>query len=190
MKEFNEKRHKKVWHNTYRGIAWEINLIDMDYDTKATSFSLGPWWTYYVSLIEDNVPQDRIKDFFLGAEDNSDSEFSYLRNRVTYDYYGSLWNDLPWHGEITYFELKGGLNGDKLIAKAGCDYNHSFDQGHRYTFNSVASEVRETIDALIEMIPGLKTRCGYCGKFSEGENDKGEHGNKCVECAEVPDESK
>jgi hypothetical protein len=185
MEDFNEKNKVTKWDGTFRGISWEINLIARDLGIDLSYDMPSKWWTYYLILAEDNLPEDSMKDFLLEPEDNSGSDMEWLRSRTTYDYYGSLWSSLPWHGEITYYEKKGGLDGGKLFAKAGCDYNHSFDHdigSSRLPFESIVRDVKATIDHLFAIVPGLKTRCRNCGKYSEDEHVEGKHKNRCDLC--------
>lgn len=93
----------------------------------------------------------------------------------------SIINNLDWHCGITFYEKRGGIDGEPLWIKIGCDYNHYWDEevNHSggYSFDWILKDVENTINKLHELISNLYRRCSWNGKFyapDQGkENEKG-----------------
>jgi hypothetical protein len=110
-------------------------------------------------LFEQQVPEDERDKWFLAPKHNE-------KGRVSYDYMGSAWNQVEWHHGITFYDLRGYLAGYR-VAKAGCDYQHYWDEDHDYNLGYVEHECRATADSLINAIPNILIRCNYTGKYYE-----------------------
>ncbi len=163
----SEDRYKELWSGTHEGVRWEIAHWNF-----ADGSSMGPIWNYYLQIPLGQVPED-IRDVFCLKPRTDD------KGRVHYDYSSApIISDLEWHGGITYYAKRGGVDGASLLIEIGCDYNHYWDEGHNYDKDYVLSECRASIDKLRELVPNLKWRCGWNGKYYAKLDGKiNEYGN-------------
>jgi len=143
----DELRHKDLWSGMYRGVAFEIAHWDV-----RPECTLGIW-NFYLFIREDMVPEANVGDVFLAPIHDSG------RWGVRYAYYDSILAEIEWHGNMTFYEKRGGADGSKTVAVGGCDYNHLFDQGVTYRHEGVAADARRAIDDLRRLIPGLRWPC-------------------------------
>ncbi len=173
MSDHDELRHKETWTTTYRGVGIEIAKWFMDgLDAGPT-----PVWNYYLLIHEQSVPFDQRSKIFLGGK------WKRLfggRPRLTYDYMTSgIFCNLEWHGGITFYDVEGGIHRQPRIARAGCDYNHLWDEGMKSSYDEiiVLRDAKLTVDGLREAIPSLRHRCAYFGTWHEESdgliNEKG-----------------
>ena len=133
-------------------------------------------WNYYLDIPKEQIPDNLQGRFSLRSKAFQISPDS--RVRYFHDYSSvPIISDLDWHGGITLYEKhydeRGRLNGYRL----GCDYQHHFDQGLHYTANAVAQDARHSVDMLWELVPDLKLRCAWNGKYYDHDKvyytDKG-----------------
>lgn len=77
----------------------------------------------YVKVDVRKLPEDwtRIEQ---GAEKYPDEDWAQTHIFLPHD---SPWNDLPFHGGVTYEDIESYGCGAFSQMKIGCDYNHSFD---------------------------------------------------------------
>ena len=134
---------------------------------KNIDFSIVHWqlgWNYYLHIHKDQLPEDiRIKfnlrayKFKLSDDGNEHIGFHYESAPYI--------SNLEWHGGITYYEkVRDGL-GQIIGYKLGCDYMHHFDIYHNYDLDTLIRDVEQSIDKLHELIPNMKVRCNWDGKF-------------------------
>lgn len=116
-------------------------------------------WCYYVAVEEGMLDPADFEKFWLQpcAERRRPDQPSY-------DYMSAAFACVHWHGGITYYEKRGGLDGAQRIVKMGCDFAHYWDDGRDYDFASVEFEAKKTIDELRDMFV-FKRRCVYSGKW-------------------------
>ena len=122
----------------------------------------GGTWCYYVYINEMMLSPEEFEEFWLPkAEGNS-----WLKRGkwqfASYDYYKPRWSDAEWHGGVTYYSKENGHDGDPRGVKIGCDFAHSWDDGHSFYYGGVERECRRTIDRLREMYKFFR-RCAYSG---------------------------
>ena len=140
-------RNKKVWNGEYRGVFYEISHHGIsDYQPQGV-------WCYYIYIHEKQI-QDKDMDKF---------------NLPNYDYYTPFWNSLDWHCGMTYYSKEYGADGNPLIFKAGCDYNHYWDEGYQYSESLLEVDAKNTIDKLLEQVT-LKIRCLWDGCYDLPDN--------------------
>ena len=115
-------------------------------------------WNYYVSVYEESLvdPGD-FEEFWLPVTN--------VRRRggtdePTYDYWAPRFASAEWHGGVTFYEKRGGIDGAPRGVKIGCDFAHSWDAGRSFTYSEVEREAKQTIEALREMYP-FRRRCTY-----------------------------
>lgn len=126
----------KLWRGRHRGVAFEIKnragIAALDQPTGA--------WTAYVYLHESLVA-----NFDFWWLPDVLSRFSESSpERVSHNY-----SALPakMHGGLTYYAKHGHSPGHRCV-ELGCDYQHLWDDGQRYSEDSVMVDTVETIDQL------------------------------------------
>jgi hypothetical protein len=143
----NELQRKEVWNGVYRGVSYEI-----------VHWYLG--WNYYLNIPIEQLPTDEIKKTF-----NLHLKSMAQRNYY-YDYSSaSIISDLDWHGGITLYEKVRRDNGVVNSYRLGCDYMHYWDENHDYHLGTILRDTKNSIDKLWQLIPDLKVRCAWNGKY-------------------------
>jgi hypothetical protein len=150
--EIKDIAPRRTWSGTYRDIHWEIQ-----------NFCLGsgrPQWTYYLFLWVDAFPPKLRSWIWLKP---SQVRKSRSGKRVYYDY--SYLDNLPWHCGVTWYSKEVGFDGASRGIKVGCDYSHYWDEGAEYNERALFYDVKETIDALWRLVPDMRVRCPWCGRW-------------------------
>ncbi len=152
-KDFNEVEEdinigeeKKVYSGYYKNICFEIN-----YRNEGMPCRKMDWWTYYIYLCVDDIPE------------KYDPESFWMKTRDTYSGHSILAN-LEWHGEITYFRKVAGFDDEKRRIQVGCDYMHWGDEDRRYDLEYIKNDVKRTIESFLYLVPEY-------GKKEDEEND-------------------
>lgn len=150
---------KRVWAGTHKGIP--IEVVNWN-NTDAKPDGI---WNFYLTIRDVQVSPDFFDDIWLPAG-TSYWGMNYL-------------TDIPWHGEMTFYEKRMDPDTGARTVKAGCDYNHPYDEGAIYSVTGVWRDAVAAAEALASMPRvGIKYRCLWTGKYyapSEGEIN--EHGN-------------
>lgn len=141
----SELKHREIWRGEYRGIQFEINRFD---SFCKDMFENG--WTYYLYI-----------NLFMFPEERRQS----MRTRVYYTAFGTIMetpvdnplNKLDWHGGLTWISEETTKGSPFIVIKAGCDYQHLWDEGNCYTKETVLQDVKRCIDSLHRYIPPIKT---------------------------------
>lgn len=166
-------RHKDMWTGKHRGVCYEIVRWE-DCDKK-------PLWNYYLVLNAKQLP-DALRPLFDLAPDPGSVE----ERLPQYPYMSHGFADLDWHGGITFYEKECLPDGSTWVIRAGCDYNHGFDQTYReyYTVSSVLCDCIQTIKELCDRYPSLLMWCGGCGVYAlPADGHFNEHGDfSCPQC--------
>jgi len=152
-------RKKEVWSGTYRGISFEI--VKWSYNDSLTEGydNIKYIWNFYLILSIDAFPKQLHKELWLKPK-NTKYDF------ISYGYYESkILANIEFHGGITYYKKLLGYDGGKKVIKAGCDYNHAWDQGNRYNIDDLIWDVKVAIDSLFELVDGLLIHCYLSGKY-------------------------
>lgn len=117
-------RRFNTWRGSYKGIYYKITDWKTDYNPNG-------YWCYYVYF----SPSDPIRIF----------NKLWKNSRANYGMYNCpIIENLKWHCGCTYLE-RAVSNGNKYI-KAGCDYQHYWDEGIEYCVESIQSDAIATID--------------------------------------------
>ena len=178
-------REHTVFQGSYRGIAWSINRTKTSDSMK--EYSRRDFdWCHYIHLSLEQLPEESREQFWLSPKPQEMSVSK--RKYVSYDYWDSIISSLEFHGGCTFYEKVSGVDGSPRVVKIGCDYQHLWDDGQNYSVNSVLFEVKESIDSLHALIPGIGVHCwhGYCGEPFHKESDGIYQGDKesfiCLFC--------
>lgn len=62
------------------------------------------------------------------------------------------------HGGCTWYSKESTVDDKKRLVKFGCDYSHLWDEGKTYTLESVYSDVKNSINSLLELVGKIKIR--------------------------------
>lgn len=164
------------WKGTHRGIQWQI--------IKSTRGAPPEdCWCYYLMFPLEQFPEDKRHLIDLKPEPHDDR---YSHRGPIYPYMQGFLANLEWHCGITFYDKVSGMDGAPVVIKAGCDYQHHWDQGQRFSVESISYDVGGCIDALLEQCPWILHRCRWNGKFyplAEGEylGDDGKGGFRSFE---------
>lgn len=170
MSEAMSKRD--VWTGRHRGVAYEVSC---HYRTGESRIVLNEWsgfevrtnepkrqcWAHYIYLHEGMIPAEKRPAFFAPLRDDAMRSTGFR----FYDYYKSALADLEWHGGITFYDILHADQPGCRTIKAGCDYQHSWDDGCRYTAEVVEREASATIDSLHANHPDLLVCDWYDGTW-------------------------
>lgn len=119
--------YKKVWSGRHRGISWEIQ----QHSLGSEHYPNGVFCSY----------------IYFDERSAADDYFDRCWEKVG-NYFDSPLADLPWHCGITYCKKEMCFERGVRFIKAGCDYNHYWDEGSIYDEAHVLGEIVEVIDAL------------------------------------------
>ncbi|MDD5591574.1 MAG: hypothetical protein PHY18_06615 [Dehalococcoidales bacterium] len=158
----NELKHKDIWNGEYRGVKFEIVNWRLGGDVLGSH----PCWNYYLFLPIEQIPEEYHKYFVLEGKYERMSPDG--RAWLNYNYTGTSYiSDLEWHGGITFYEKALDGEGKLIGVKLGCDYVHYFDEqdGYPYNVDYVYMETKQSIDKLHLLIPNMKVRCQWDGKY-------------------------
>lgn len=151
----------KEWHGIYRGIGFSIK--NWSYDTTSPSLP-EQCWNHYIYLILDNIPaQYKPESFWLRAKPmkwptlkGMKKPPKSLTERKLYRYYDHpIIGEIEFHGSITWYAKKYTTDDQRYI-EIGCDYQHSWDQGHDYDLQYILRQVEKSIDSLYKLMPKYK----------------------------------
>ncbi len=158
----------QVWSGTHKGVIIEVKVHPAGIGPQRAldlGLSVNPWtqdywaWCYYIWLRAWQVPQRLYHETF-GAKQpyRFPKDHEHESPSLYYHRREPGWiADLPWWGGCTYFKIHGGLLGEPMYMKAGCDFSHLWDQerGYDYSLAFVERECRSTVDAMLEAHPDL-----------------------------------
>lgn len=126
-------REFTVYRGTHRGVHFEINRSPKH---KEEGFN----WTFYVYFLERQC--QNFAAIWLEDQVRKLTHSSY----VTHDYMEGLLAQVEWHSGITFYEKNGHTEGHRSV-KAGCDYQHYWDEGRVYNLAYIESDARRAIDS-------------------------------------------
>jgi hypothetical protein len=160
----NDLNYKEVWDGEYKRIRFEI-----------IHWRLG--WNYYLLIPKEQLPTKEQNIFALKLK-----KYKFIdKDEYYFNYSGApIISDLDWHGGITLYEKQRDERGKVIGYRLGCDYMHLWDEGKHYTVDSVMRDVKHSIDKLWELIPSLKLRCNWNGKYYDQEKVYFTEKNVCV----------
>lgn len=147
----------KTYFGSYRGVRFEIKETDhIDSFTKQPKKS----WCHYIILNLDEQLEKEVADkFWLEPQQNP------FMKGPSYSYNEGLVGELEFHGGCTYYSKESKVDDTRRIVKIGCDYQHLWDEGMRYTVESVYLEVKQTIESLYSLVGDVKFRSWGDGKY-------------------------
>lgn len=150
MKKF---AHKDVWTSNLDDklfieiVHWGVDREDSNF--QSLNYGKG-CWNYYITLFEHDLPPELFKALWL--EDEKIRFCPESPERITHDYMRASFNNVNWHGGVTYYNKLGQVEGHRGV-KIGCDYSHLFDaeRGYDYNLEEVIADALETAKQLKEL---------------------------------------
>lgn len=152
--ETPKMEYRETWTGKHLGIPFEVQKY-------TPTYSDHPIWTFYVFIRVEMIPAEHRAKFFV----EKDMEKPHY---ARYDWSKTVLTNLDkWHSGMTFYSIEG----DGECVKAGCDYNHYWDEGHwfSYTEKTVEFDARALIDELRREHPYLLVRCNYNGNYYPSE---------------------
>ena len=158
--EYTQKRARVSWRGEHRGVPYSVEFWNYNAERLFGEAPRGVW-NFYLMLSEQQWP-----DFerFVAPRVN-DPEIA-TRGRRMWEYYKCVVADLDWHRGITFYEIGG--DAPYRYIKAGCDYEHLWDErtGYSADLRSVEHDARRCVDSLLEQFTPL-VKCKYTGRFGK-----------------------
>jgi hypothetical protein len=152
---FIKKRNTEIWMGTHNGVDFEINKFKFGYRDSES-------WTYYLIIHLDRIPK-KYKPESLWMKKMYDSGAT---KRGSFRYYNHpVLSAIEFHGGITWYSKEAGFDKDPKIIKIGCDYQHSWDEGHVYDLMDIQSDVINSIDSFLRYCPDYLYWCCGNGKL-------------------------
>jgi hypothetical protein len=152
----------EINRGTYKGIQYEISNWKLGDD---------PAWAYYIILPINQIPEVLHSHFILKPYESEFVSSKY----VTFDYSDAKFvSELNWHCGITFYELIFDGMARTVAVKMGCDYSHFWDEKHKYLYNLdwIDKDCKKSIDKLWELVPNLKLRCNWNGRYYDSSEGK------------------
>ena len=128
-------KHKNVWSKCIAGFPIEVQ----NWKTATTENEPAKDnWTYYVYLSPSNVSYDAWQELL-----------AIPKGKYSIEYSDSWLAAIEWHCGITYASFEYGPTGDVTAVKAGCDYQHYWDEGHEYTLEDIERDASRTLTSIL-----------------------------------------
>lgn len=159
-----ELSKKTTWTGRENGVGFEIAFWG-----EGSMCDGHGMWNYYIDIPELALSEDDFRRVWL--EPSACHERSNGAAWPTYDEYNSILNVDSWHGGITAYYKRGGIDGAPRYVRVGCDYGHLWDRerGYGYTLDKIERDARQTVRD-IQKVLRFKTACAYTGVYDYPEN--------------------
>lgn len=137
--------HSDKWRGRHRSFGFSISRTEPFYPISS---SMKYTWAFYILANAQSFPEDIRDQYIIAAKPGK----SWQR----YDYSSSAWEELEWHGGVTYY-AKHDAEGEFPVAEVGCDFQHLWDMERceDYQLDNIEFEARRCIDSMFDRIPGL-----------------------------------
>jgi len=139
------KPDSEVYRGNYRGIDIEVSR---SWGRPLSHFE--EVWCFYLNLLVEQFPERYHADLCRPAT-------IHLDYGSVVQPYAECLKSLDWHGGMTLYSRNTAPEGPFRSIKAGCDYQHSWDENGAYTADGVMHDARECVDSLWLQFPELKT---------------------------------
>lgn len=126
------------WFGSYRGF---------DYEVQNFGFAEGEMdkWCGYVYFKRDNTQPAEYEALI-------NMPINMPVGKYCLDYSSTWLSQLEWHYGITYCSIERTHKQEPYAVKAGCDYQHYWDEGYEYNELDVERDLHRTIDSYYELI--------------------------------------
>lgn len=167
MARLNEGFDEPVtsWRGTIEGVSCEIKHWKRDNSYIAARFPDEPvvmkFWTFYHTIYREQI--EGFDSVFLGAPLRE----GFRPGRQWMDYGALQLDDLfEFHGGITFYEpVRDDISGEVIGVTVGCDYQHAWDRGRKFTLNMVLADCRQSVEKFVESFPDYKVRSSWDGSW-------------------------
>ncbi len=134
---------RELYHDEHRGIRIEVSR-----HFRKGGFNPGGVWCFYLHLLVEQFPE-ALHPNLVQAKKTSDYG-------SVHQPYAECLEDLDWHSGMTFYEVSH-VAGPFRTIKAGCDYDHYWDEGRDYCAEGVMADAKRCVDSLWTSFPALKT---------------------------------
>ncbi len=149
-------KYKEIWNFEYKGIKCQIVHWGVK---EMASVSMGSIWNGYIFINKKQLPRNFRKLLCSIHTFKLSSVRKYWSYRKLEDYFN-------FHGGITYYELiRDEFTSKPIGIKVGCDYAHSWDEGHDYNENDIKRYLENSVNTFIRHFPNYLVWRFTDGKF-------------------------
>jgi hypothetical protein len=131
-------KHVDRYTDSYEGFSYEIQHWT---EKHLVERELAENWTYYIFLKAELLPADLWKQLIEAPRDDR-----------LYHYSKTWLANLDWHCGISFGTQLFTETGKVRAIKAGCDYQHYWDEGHYYNLGAVQHDAIRTIKSIQTLI--------------------------------------
>lgn len=140
------KPTREIYRLEYKGITIEVSRhFQKNWRTEEDQ----DVWCFYLQLAVEMFPPEYHEDLW---QPHDMSDFGSPMQP-----YAQCLQDLEWHSGMTYYEKTSPHDFPFRAIKAGCDYNHLWDENQHYDADAVMRDAKNCVDSLFEQFPKLKT---------------------------------
>lgn len=153
-----DSRERTIWNGELHGVSWEIQRFAHYRENSGRKYA----WTFYLSLDLGRFPVEANPDAWWLTPRYDD------KGREHYDYYGTIMNDIDWHGGMTWYSKESSPDSKARYIKVGCDYGHYGDlEDSDYSLDWIKQDVLAAIQSFRRLVPGYKVRCRWDGELHD-----------------------
>lgn len=138
------KPDRELYREEHRGIQIEVSRHWMNYPRERSEV-----WCFYLHLALEGFPEEFRADLF---QDVKHSDFGTPMRP-----YAECLIGLDWHSGMTFYEVTQNPGYPFTNIKAGCDYNHLWDEDQFYSAESVMIDAKNCVDSFLTVFPKYKT---------------------------------
>jgi hypothetical protein len=140
------KHDREIFRQTHKGISIEVSKhFGKDYSTDKEK----DVWCFYLLLAAEQFPKEFHDDLY--------QPFNFSDYGTPMQPYAECLKDLDWHSGMTYYERTSPSDFPFKTFKAGCDFNHLWDEHEYFDAESVMNEAKRCVDSLFLKFPTLAT---------------------------------
>jgi len=138
------KPTRELYRENYRGINIEVSR-----HWGGPSSHFKEVWCFYLHLLVEQFPERYHADLWRPAIN--------LEYGSVVQPYAECLQSLDWYSGMTFYSRNTAPDGPFRSIKAGCDYQHLWDEGKIWTADRVMHDARECVDSLWRQFPELRT---------------------------------
>jgi hypothetical protein len=140
------KPDRELYRSIHRGVHIEVSRhFRKDYITEQQKGI----WCFYLFLAVEMFPEFYHADLW--------QPYRFTDFGTPMQPYAECLESLEWHGGMTYYEKTSAHDYPFHNIKAGCDYDHIWDDNQYYDAEIVLDDAKKCVDSLFLKFPDLKT---------------------------------
>lgn len=139
------KPTREIYRQEYRGVTVEVSRhFQKDWRTEQDK----DVWCFYLFLAVEMFPEEFHVDLW--------QPIKFTDFGTPMQPYAECLQDLDWHSGMTWYSKESNDDFPFRSIKAGCDYNHLWDENCYYDAESVMRDAKRCVDSLFQKFPTLK----------------------------------